>query len=128
MALLLAACGNNEQDPAATAEGDADAARMFVRSALNGNYKDAQRYMLIDSTNLEDLAQAERMYLRDSLMRQRSLRESSIIVHDIKKQGDSVSIVEFSNSFTKKRQAVKAVRVNGQWLIDFKYTTRQDSK
>ena len=95
---------------------------MFIEAALHGNYKQAQTLILQDSTNREGLANAERLYLNSDVTRQRGLRESSIIFHDTKKVNDSVSIVEYSNSFTKQKQAVKAVRINGKWLIDFKYT------
>jgi hypothetical protein len=119
---LLLACNNEAENPASKPEGDADAARMFIRTALDGNYKQAQKLIVQDSTNLEGLAQAERLYLNSDVTRQRGLRESSIIIHDIKKINDSVSVVEYSNSFTKQKQAIKTVRQNGNWLVDFKYT------
>ena len=122
LAVLLGACTNNATDAASKPESDVDAARMFIDAALKGNYKLAQKLILPDSTNLEGLAQAERLYLNSDVTRQRGLRESSLILHDTKKLSDSVTVVEYSNSFTKQKQAVKTVRINGKWLIDFKYT------
>lgn len=105
------------------AENDVDAARMFIRSALDGNYKAARKLIVQDSANLEWLATAERAYLQNNdVTEQRGLRESSITIHDVKNINDSTTIVEYSNSFKKSRQAVKAVRINNAWLIDFKYT------
>lgn len=121
IAFALLACNSNT-DVASKPEGDVDAARMFIEAALHGNYKQAQKLLLQDSTNLEGLATAERLYLNSDVTRQRGLRESSIRFHNTKKLNDSVSIVEYSNSFTKQKQAVKAVRINSKWLIDFKYT------
>jgi hypothetical protein len=121
LAFSLLACNDDNPKVSTQPEGDVDAARLFIRSALDGNYKEAQKLVLQDSTNLGGLANAEILYLKKDITTQRGLRESSIIFHNTNKLNDSVSIIEFSNSFTKQKQSVKAVKQNGQWLIDFKY-------
>ena len=121
LSISLWACNDTTVD--VKSEGDVDAARMFIRNALDGNYKNAQKLIVQDSANLEWLAAAERSYLQENdVTQQRGLRESSIIMYDVQKINDSTSIVEYANSFKKRKQKVKAVKMNGQWLIDFKYT------
>lgn len=122
--LLLASCGSDEAAPEATTEGDVDAARMFIRAALNGNYRAAQNLIVPDSANQEWLATAERSYTKNSdVIRQRGLRESSINLHNTTRLNDSVTVVEYSNSFFKdRREKVKVVRQDGKWLVDLKYT------
>lgn len=119
--LWLAACNQSEQTATAP-ESDVDAARTFIRHALNGEYKAARRLLVQDSANLEWLETAERAYMHNDVTEQRGLRESSILIHDTRKLNDSTSVIAYSNSFKKRRQVVKAVRQGGAWLVDFKYT------
>ncbi len=120
---LLMACNNESESPSSTApENDVDAARTFIRAALNGNYKAAKNLIVQDSANLEWLATAERSYLQDSLLVQRGLRESSITLFNTEKLNDSVTMINYSNSFRKRNQKIKVLRQNGSWLVDLKYT------
>lgn len=121
--LLTVACNNASNDTAAPAtEGDVDAARTFVRSALDGKWKEAQSLIIPDSANKEWLATAERSYLHDSVTVQRRLRESTIRIHNTQKLNDSVSLVTYSNTFRNQKQTIKTVRQGGSWLVDLKYT------
>ena len=126
---LLWSCADDKTAPPEKTEGDVDAARMFIRHALDGNYKNAQNLIVQDSANLEWLATAERSYLKENdVTEQRGLRESSIILYGVQKINDTASIIEYANSFRKVKQKVKTVKRNGQWLVDFKYTfQRTDS-
>ena len=119
---LFWACGNNEGSSAQKGENDIDAARMFIRSALDGKWKDARRLIVQDAVNIEDLETAERMADRRDALTQRNYREAQITIHDTRKVGDSVSIVTYSNTFKKQKDSVKVVRVDGQWLVDLKYS------
>ena len=119
---LFWACGNSEESAAQKGENDIDAARMFIRSALDGKWKDAKRLIVQDPVNIEDLETAERMADRRDALTQRNYREAQITIHDTRKVGDSVSIVTYSNTFKKQKDSVKVVRVGGQWLVDLKYS------
>lgn len=124
---LFWACNNNDADNASgKPEDDVDAARMFIRSALDGNYKQARRLILQDSSNVQLLDNLERAYLHNTdVSEQRGYREASIRVHETKKLNDSTSVVVYSNSFKNKHDSVKAVRVGNDWLIDLKYSFPQ---
>lgn len=124
---LLWSCQSGDSDDSSgTPENDVDAARMFIRSALDGNYKRAKTLVIPDSANVQLLDNLERAYLHNSdATEQRGYRESSIRIHDTRKLNDSASIVVFSNSFKNKKDSVKATRINGAWLVDLKYSFPQ---
>ena len=127
--LLLGACNSNDADNSSgKPEDDVDAVRMFIRSALDGNYKRARRLILPDSANVQLLDNLERAYLQNSnVTEQRGYREASIRVHDTKQLSDSASVVVYSNSFKNRKDSVKAVKVGNDWLIDLKYSFPQTS-
>jgi hypothetical protein len=118
--LLLCACGSNETS---TSENDVDAARNFIRAALDGQYNEAQHLIVADSVNLQYLDAfatnyRERMNSEDK----RGYRESSINIHDIQSVNDSVTIIHYSNSYKKVPESLKVVRRNNNWLVDLKYS------
>ena len=120
---MMISCNENEEPKATASENDADAARNFIRSALNGKYDEARTYVLPDSTNNNWIDLFERNYKeRMNPDDKRGYRESSINIHSIKEVNDSVSIVNYSNSYKKRDDSLKVVRVNGQWLVDLKYS------
>jgi hypothetical protein len=125
--LLLAAC-NNESTTAAPAENDVDAARTFIRTALNGQWKDARRFVVQDSANLEDLEVAEQNYTqRMNVTEQRGYRESTIRIYDTRKVNDSASIVTYANTYKNQKDSIKVIKVNGTWLVDLKYSFPNNS-
>lgn len=116
-------CSNNAENNSGKPENDVDAARMFIRSALNGRWKEARKLIVPDSANIDDLDVAERNYTeRMNAVDQRGYRESQITIHDTRKINDSVSVIIYSNTYKKERDSVKAVNVNGDWLVDLKYS------
>ena len=124
---FLWSCSNNDSPTInGKPEGDVDAARAFIRSALDGNYKQARRLILPDSSNVQLLENLERAYLHNNnALEQRGYREASIRVHDTRKINDTASIVVYSNSYKNKRDSVKAVKWGSDWLVDLKYSFPQ---
>ena len=131
IALIVAAflplywsCSDTDETTAASqGENDVDAARLFIRSALDGRWKDAKKLVVQDSLNIEDLETAQRMADRRDAVTQRSYREAQIRIHDTRKIGDSVSVITYSNTFFKdRRDSVKVVRIGERWLVDLKYS------
>jgi hypothetical protein len=120
---MLVACNNNESTTAAPAENDVDAARTFIRSALDGRWKDAKRLIVQDSVNVGDLDATEQNYTQHmNVTDQRGYRESTIRIYDTRKLNDSVSIVTYSNTYKNQKDSLKVVRQNGSWLVDLKYS------
>ena len=122
---FFCACSGGEGEDAGgtTSENDVDAARNFIRSALDGKYDRARNFMIQDSVNNQYLDLFERNYQR--LMDpedKRGYREASINIHDIRQLNDSTTVVNYSNSFKKKNDSLKVVRTHNQWLVDLKYS------
>ena len=119
----LYACNEDKKEPAS--ENDVDAVRNFIQAALEGNYEKAKTFMLSDSVSMERMGNIERVNLSPD--EKRGLASASINVHDISRRNDSTTIVIYSNSFKNNWDTLKAVKVKGQWLVDFNYLFDHDS-
>jgi hypothetical protein len=119
---FVLSCNNNGEQQVNTSENDADAARNFIRSALDGKWSDARKQMIQDSTNLQLLDRAESMYRMMEREEKRSYRESNIRIYEARQLSDSITIVHYSNTYKNQKDSLKVVRGNGQWLIDLKYS------
>jgi type IV secretory pathway component VirB8 len=117
--LFLFACNT---DAPASSESDVDAARNFIRASLDNDFEKAKAYMLQDSVNNEYLDAAMRNRANLPHEDNRSYKESSIRIYDIRKISDSVSVVNYSNSYKNTKDSLKLVRNNDQWLVDLKYS------
>jgi len=122
--LALQACNSGEdaKPAAAASENDMDAARNFIRAALDGKWPEARKYMLRDSLNTELIDMAESRYEHMNREDRRGYREASIQLFDTRQQGDSITIVSYANSFMNKKDSLKVLHVGGQWLVDLKYS------
>jgi hypothetical protein len=112
----------NEKRPAES-ENDVDAARNFIRSTMDGDYKKAKSFMLADSQNIVELEVYERYYNEKMKPEEKTkYKNASINIHEVKNINDSTTLIYYSNSyFRKDTHQLKSVRVNDQWLVDFKY-------
>ena len=121
--LFFLACNSGDQNNSSgKSENDIDAARNFIQSALAGDYKKAKTFLLHDSINQQYIDAFERNYNeRMSPEDKKGYRESSINIHLVKPLNDSMTIVNYSNSYKNKNDSLKVIRSNGQWLVDLKY-------
>ena len=120
--LIFSACNNDESSTAPKSENEVDAARNFLRASLDRKWDLARKYLLQDSANLERISTIEESYQDEDREDRRGYRESSITTYDTRKINDSASVVQYSNSYVKKKDSLKVVRVNGTWLVDLKYS------
>jgi hypothetical protein len=120
----LYACKNEDKNEP-TSENDVDAVRNFIQAALEGNYEKAKTFMIADSLSMERMSNIERVNL--STEEKKGLASASINVHDIARKNDSMTIVIYSNSFKNNRDTLRAVKLKGQWLVDFNYLFDHDS-
>jgi archaellum biogenesis ATPase FlaH len=122
------ACGNDETPvntatPVTDSENEDDAARNFLRSVLDQDFNKARTFIINDTLNNQYLNATERSF-KENLSQQERLnyRSASIQVSDKKMLGDTAAIVYYSNSYRKTADSLKAVKVDGRWLIDLKYS------
>jgi hypothetical protein len=125
--LLCSSCNNDQEErKEVTSENDVDAARNFIRSALDGNWREARRFMLQDSTNTQLLDTYENNYqVHMNKEDKRGYREASITLYDTREVNDSVAIINYSNSFKKQKDSLRVVRIDGTWMVDLKYSFPQ---
>lgn len=123
--ILFSACNNQDNQPSGQPENDLDAARTFIRDALDGKFDRARELMLPDSTNDQTMNVTERTYERMSEDNKAGYRNATIQIYNTREVNDSTRIVTYSNSYRNKKDSLKVVHVGGQWLIDLKFTFQE---
>jgi len=123
---ILPACGGNKKKPAS--ENDIDAARNFIRAALDGKFNEARAYMLSDSVNNNWMDITERSYQKADRDTKAGYAGASINIHEVKPANDSTTIVVYSNSFKNDHDTLKVLKQSGKWLIDLKYLFLHDEE
>ncbi|MBK7289743.1 MAG: hypothetical protein KBF82_08735 [Chitinophagaceae bacterium] len=126
IAVLVVSCKDEDKKNPTTAESSIDAARNFIRAALDGKFKEARVFMLTDSINTNYMDVAERSFERVDQPTKDGYRASSINIHEKKVINDSTAILIYSNSFKNDHDTLKILRINNQWLVDFKYLYEHD--
>ncbi|MBL7743274.1 MAG: DUF4878 domain-containing protein [Chitinophagaceae bacterium] len=117
------ACKDGDKQTSVS-ENDVDAVRNFIQAALEGNYEKAETFMIHDSVSMDRMNNIKRVNL--SAEEKKGLAAASIIVHSITRVNDSATVVIYSNSFKKNQDTLRALRVNGNWLVDFNYLFDHD--
>jgi len=117
--ILLASCNNNDNvdksDPLISGRG-------FIEASLKGDYKQAKKYLLNDSTNMEYFEGLKDFNLKMSPEERHGYTDANIIIDSSINKSDSVTIIYYTNSFKNKPSKIKLVKKNKDWLVDFKYT------
>jgi len=125
--LFFSACNGNDSNMTSVAENDIDAAREFIRSALDGKFEQAKKYMLPDSSNMQYISVAERNYQKADEETKNGYRSASIrIFSPVTHINDSTTIIIYSNSFKNDPDTLKVLSIKGQWLVDLKYLYEHD--
>ncbi|MER3464462.1 MAG: hypothetical protein C4329_08710 [Chitinophagaceae bacterium] len=119
---IFGACTNRSDANTETAENDVDAARNFIRAALDNDFEKARMYVISDSINNQYLDLAKQSRANLSKGENVKYKNASIRIYDTRKLTDSVSIIIYANSFKNKKDSLKVVRENNKWLIDLKYS------
>ncbi|MDP4283745.1 MAG: hypothetical protein Q8891_04940 [Bacteroidota bacterium] len=115
----ISACNHtaevNKADPLESGRG-------FIEASLQGNYVEAKKYILDDSTNNQYFEGLKDFNSKLSYEERLGLRDANIIIDSIHQVSDSVSIITYSNTYKNIPSKLKMVRQNKEWLVDFKYT------
>jgi len=120
--VVLIACNDTDrQETSNTSDNEIDAARNFIQAALVGDFKRAKAFMINDSLNLEHFNAIQRLNERQSKEEKEKYQTASIRIHENRKLNDSTNIIQYSNSYKNKTDSLKVIKVNGKWLVDFKY-------
>ena len=121
------ACKSKVKQTTAESENNIDAARNFIRAALDGKFDKARTYMLEDSVNTNYMDVAERSYQKADQATKDGYRVASIKIIKLNEPvPDSITVVIFSNSFKNDHDTLKVLKQNNQWLVDLKYLYEHD--
>jgi len=119
---LLNSCNDSRKNPTT----DIDVARSFIKDLLENDFKNAKEFLLDEEANNQYFELSKKEFEGKSKEVLKKYKESDIIVNELTPVNDSVSIVNYSNSFNKeKKYLLKVVRQNGRWWVDLKYTFQQ---
>ena len=103
---------------------DIEVTNAFVRNILDNDFKEAEKYLLKDSSNVEIFETFKKQYNRQDKAILEEYKRAQITVHEASTvMPDSIFTFSYSNSYRPLDTTIlKAVRINGKWLIDLKYT------
>ena len=117
--LAFVACNISETSKP---ENALDAGREFIQQSLKGKFNTAKRYMLQDQENIYWLDKVSKDYNVMTEQDKSGFSNASLNINEVAEVSDSITVINYNNSYKKRAQKVKVVKVNGEWLVDFKYT------
>ncbi len=104
-----------------------EAGREFIRFALDGDMRRAKIFILPGAANERLFENIEKKYAAESQEEKNNYRDASIIINKSQALNDSVTIINYSNSFKRENSEIKLIKRNGEWWVDFKYTFTGDT-
>jgi hypothetical protein len=105
----------NKADPLESGRG-------FIEASLKGDYVEAKKYLLNDSTNNQYFEGLKDFNSKMNRNDRDGLRDANIIIDSTHDVSDSIEIITYSNTYKKVPSKLKMVKQNGEWLVDFKFT------
>jgi hypothetical protein len=125
--LIIYSCNSGPEEKTPVSENDIDAARNFIRAALDGDYQKGKQLLLADSINYQFYYEYEKSHTHLSEEEKENYKSASINVHAVTPVNDSTTIVIYSNSYKNNHDTLKLVKTAGQWLVDLKYLFTHDT-
>lgn len=121
--LVLFAAGCNQETKKIKKNTDPlEAGREFINASLTGDYDYAKQYLLTDSTNLMYFERFIEFDEKKPATDKEGYKNANIIINSTENISDSVTVINYSNTYKKEPAKIKLIRKNMEWLVDFKYT------
>jgi hypothetical protein len=122
--ISISSCFNNTniRPTSSTETGTA-----FIRATLDGNFKDAETLLLKDDQNTAMFESYKTFYNRLPAEKKQAYKQASYIINTLTEPNDSTTIINYSNSYMKQPMAIKIIKRNNAWSVDFKYTSSDTS-
>ncbi|MEX0635831.1 MAG: hypothetical protein WD135_03615 [Ferruginibacter sp.] len=124
LATTLFSCSESKEKSQVTA---LDRGREFIRASLDGNFEAANALLLQDQQNIEMFQSYKIFYDKLPAEKKKGYKEASYEINKYTDVNDSMLLINYSNSYMHQPMDIKVVRVNNKWLIDFKYTSANNS-
>ena len=116
---VLLSCNTEKKVPNTNIE----VATAFINDIHKGDFKDAEQFLLKEEANKELLDRYEQHFKVKPAAELNYYKNADVIINEVKDESDSVTIINYSTHYQKEeKNNIKVVKVNGKWLIDFKYT------
>lgn len=123
VSIILVMFGCKPQGTSNSASTSMDVGRSFIRASLDGNFTEAEKYLATDPKNMEYFKSYEDFYTKMPKEDKDGYKSASYEINKIEDViDDSVTIINYSNSYKKQATEIKLVRENGRWAVDFKYS------
>lgn len=120
LAAVVCSCNNETKKEPVT---DMEVARAFVRNILDSDFKEAEKYLLKDETNVQIFERFKKQYSEKDKATLEKYKQADILVNERSYVTDTVFIFNYSNSYSPADKTIlKLVRIDNKWLVDLKYT------
>ena len=120
VSICLLSC--QQQPDFEIASSPLDGGRYFIESCLQGEFRKAKFYLLLDSANQGHFEQITKNYYELDKEGRQQLRQASIQINDISAIDSSNSVINYQNSFEKVVHKLKVTQTKEGWKVDLKYT------
>lgn len=118
--LFFASCSSKKKLP----NTDIEVAKTFVKYVLENDFKEASTLVVKDAANDGFLKQLEKSQ-QEKWSKEEAVqyKNADVIIFEVSNVNDTISIINYANSYkVKEKSKVKVVKINGQWMVDLKYT------
>lgn len=120
---VFTSCNDKRTNPTT----DIDVARAFIKDVLENDFKDAKTFVLDEEMNKQYFELSKKNFEGKSGDELKKYKEAEIIIYELQPLSDSVTIINYSNSYKKDvKNKLKVVRIDGKWLVDLKYTFQEN--
>ena len=96
----LTSCNDNRQNPTT----DIDVARSFIKDLLVNDFDAAKVFLLNEEMNNQYFELSKKEFESKSREVLKKYKESDIIINELQPVNDSVSVINYSNSFDKQKK------------------------
>ena len=117
--ILSTGCGDEKQQPTTAI----DTGRDFIRASLNGDFKNAQEFLLQDDANKQFFESYKSYYGRLPAQDKEKYKAASYEINKLLEMNDSTVIINYSNSYMHQPMEIKVIKKNNKWAVDFTYTS-----
>jgi len=121
--LVIFSCNHKQERPTTAL----DTGRAFIRATLDGDFDAAQALLYQDSLNVQFFNLYKTQYDRSPDADKKNYKDADYTINKYDDVNDSVTVINYSNSYMKKPLEIKVIKKDNEWQIDFKYTISGNS-
>ena len=105
-----------------------DTGRDFIRATLDGDFKSAEPLLLQDPQNTQLFDSYKKFYERLPAEKKEAYKKASYNINTYKDENDSMSVINYSNTYMKEPMNIKLVKRADKWFVDFKFTSEDTTQ